>query len=130
MTKLLTCLVVAFAYLPAWGQQADTLKREQQTESLELKQKQSEAEQDPKLSAEERAKLEALHARQREEQDALQARQILRRQQSQSIQSAQPVAPLPGQRELQSQQLNRERQQQELLFDLQRDQQRLTQPRR
>ena len=101
---------------------AALLQRRLQEESITLEQKHSRSLEDPAMTPAQRLELRQLNADQRTAQERLQQRQFQLRAAEQQAQRAMPSRPSAPQPSLQTQILDRERQQQDLSFDIQRQQ--------
>ena len=99
---------------------AALLQRRLQEESITLEQKHSRSLEDPAMTPAQRLELRQLNADQRTAQERLQQLQL--RAAEQQAERAMPNRPSAPQPSLQTQILDRERQQQDLSFDIQRQQ--------
>jgi hypothetical protein len=116
--RYLAPIALLIAILPTAAEQtASTLPAELTTEAIELEQRQTQTLLPP-LTEDERLRLEALHRAQRQAQEQLHSRQL--REQARSSVSPSPRASAEA--PIQLNRFERERQNQQLQFDIQQQQ--------
>ena len=109
--------LLIYAAQDSGADNAALLQRRLQEESITLEQKHSRSLEDPAMTPAQRLELRQLNADQRTAQERLQQRQLQLRAAEQQAERAMPNRPSAPQPSLQTQILDRERQQQDLSFD-------------
>ena len=122
LASIITALLFAFAGQALGAEELALSQRRMQEESIVLEQKQARSAQEPTIAPTRQEQRRQLSADQRMAQERLQQRQLQLRTAAQQAERAipnQPPAPEPS---VQTQIFDRERQQQDLSFDIQRQQ--------